>query len=1325
MAELTSAQQALMRRLLARRFSDDLGREIPRREPGAKVGLTPAQASIWFSAQLFPDSPEYNIFDVLRVHRPVTETGLRTALRALVERHDALRLRIAVEGSEAYQEELPVFTPEVTWFDLRDHPADRADELASELANDRARALLPLSGHPLFQVSAIALPTGDTLVVLVLHHVIADYVTEYVLLGELSRLLAGEPVGPPPRTGFLDYAAWTNVRADQDRVAADLGYWTTVLAGDLPDLGVPHDRQRPAEPTRRGHSVALEVPADVTAALEKLAEERGTTLFTVFLAAYYVLLARLGGQQDVIVGTALAGRDHPEVERMAGCFVRTVALRSQVEPGMSFLELVDAVHRTVIGAQDHQTAPFERVVDALGVPRRLGVHPVFQTYFGFLSAQDEQVTAAEIDPIKLLNYDSSKWDMSMSLWETDHGVDGIVESSQDLFSHDTVVRHKDTYLHLCACLAQAPQARIGSHPLVSAAEAHRVLYGLNDHAATEVNDTTLARPFERQAARTPDAVAVVAGDHTLTYRRLDRWANRLAHALRELGAQRVALLMERSADVMVALYAIAKSGAAYVPLEPDLPPARLAMMLEDTAPQVVIADAARLPELPDGPWTAVTFAALDGRAAHLPQSPPPVPGTGARLSHLLYTSGSTGRPKAVACSVATAVADIAWMQRNLDYGAGDAILFKTSYGFDTSLWEIFWPLYTGARVVVCPPGAEKDPVRLLEVIERHRVTVVDLTPTVLQAFMTELRPGRCPSLRYLHTGGELVTASVRDAFRARSDARLINGYGPTETGCVAHTPLDDDTGATVPVGHPHRHVRIHVLDEALNVVPIGTPGEAYISAGTIAHGYHNRPELTAERFLPDPYGPPGLRMYRTGDLCRYRPDGTLEVLGRLDAQVKIRGMRVELGEIEAVLRRHQDVAESAVITVGEGEGLNLAAFVRLRTGATAQATELRALVARELPRHMVPLAVQPVDRIPVTVNGKADHAALRGLWRGAVAAPAAETVPPADDLERTLADIYAKVLGLSGVGVTEGFFDLGGHSLLIFKLIAECETRLRLRPQVADVFAAPSVRELAGRLRTAATDRGTLLVPLAPRPGKPLLVCVHAVSGSALPFVDLAKNLDEDFSVYGLEAPDGVAGQRTPSLTDLARHYVPVVDRIRGLSPVFLAGWSMGGCIAVEMARIWRRTGVDVAGVLLLDSWPPVRSLPDPVHRSRARAAFEATDVLAMEGVDAALAGTPGELDRLRRVTDANKNAYLGHVPEPYDGEVHLLRASQESTEEVRHGLPSSYASRDRGWGRLADTVTVHDVPGNHHTLLRGPNAAALAAVIRDIAAADTSFAEL
>jgi amino acid adenylation domain-containing protein len=1000
---------------------------------------------------------------------------------------------------------------------------------------------------------------------------------------------------------------------------------------------------------------------------------------------------------------------------MVGCFVKTVALRTIVPPHASFRQVVRAVHQTVAEAHDHQTVPFERVVDAVGARRRLDVHPIYQTFFGFLGGREIRLGGAEINPIKLLDYDSAKWDMALSLWEDAGRIDGILECSADLVDPDTVTRFRDVFLTLCERLVAEPDAPVAVHPLVNDLERDRILLRLNDFEPTTIADATLAEPFVRQARRTPDAVAVEAGSRTLTYRELNEWANRLAHTLRELGAirgEQVALLMDRSLECLVTVYAVAKSGATYVPLEPDLPDARLRFMLADIAPKLVVGQG--VPE-------AISFAELDALAAGRPVLDPVNHGGGDNRSHLLYTSGSTGRPKAVACPVRTAVADILDIQGRLAYRPDDVILFKTSYGFDTSLWELFWPLYVGAKVVICPPGAEKDPDRLIEVIERHRVTVVDLTPTHLQAVLEAMRPGRCATLRYLHTGGERVTARLRDEVHAVfGDTVLINGYGPTETACVASTPLRRETGRTVPVGRPHRHVRIYVLDDQLNVQPIGVPGEAYVGSPVgITHGYHNRPELTAQRYLPDPFGPPGSRMYRTGDICRYLPDGMLEVLGRADSQVKIRGLRVELQEVEAVLLDHRDVAECAVLTIGDGIDRSLAAFVRPRAGATLDPAALHEHAARSLPPHMVPGGIQVIARIPMTVNGKTDRQALLAGWRTTPAtARRAAAEPPATDLERQLAAIFAEVLVLPEVGVTDSFFELGGHSLRVFKLIAACETRLRLRPRVADVFAAPTVRDLADRLSSAPAPEPTCLVPLRPRPGRPLVVFVHASSGSALPFGDVASELGDDFSSYAMQSPED--GQFT--VPRLAAIYVAEVDKVRGLSPVVIAGWSMGGCVAVEMARIWQERGIEVAAVAMLDTWPPPTTHADPERRARSRAAVLGLDVIAAEGLDVALGDrAAGELNRLRATIERNRTAFLDYTPAPFHGLVHLLRAAEQADK----AFAALHPSEDYGWGELISEVVACELPGSHFSLLRKENARHLAVAIRAAFDSGTAYGEL
>jgi len=501
------------------------------------------------------------------------------------------------------------------------------------------------------------------------------------------------------------------------------------------------------------------------------------------------------------------------------------------------------------------------------------------------------------------------------------------------------------------------------------------------------------------------------------------------------------------------------------------------------------------------------------------------------------------------------------------------------------------------------------------------------------------------------------------------------------------------------------------------VQPIGVPGEVYLGSPTaVTHGYRNQPELTAERFLPDPFGPPGSRMYRTGDVCRYRRDGTVEILGRVDAQVKIRGLRVELGEVEAALRDHPDVAECAVLTVGDGVDRALAAFVRPRDGHSVDTSTLREHVAHALPSHMVPDGIQAVERIPMTVNGKVDRRALLDLRRTAPS-PARAMVAPETELERQLAAIFAEVLGLPEVGVTDSFFDLGGHSLRIFKLIAACETRLRTRPQVADVFAAPTVRRLAERLRSGRSE-AACLVPLRPRPGRPLVVFVHASSGSALPFHDVAVSLGDEFSSYAMQSPE--AGGYT--VESLAATYVEEVDRVRGMSPVVLAGWSMGGCVAMEMARIWRGRGVELAGVGLLDTWPPPAVHTDPADRADSRAAVLDMDVIAAEGLDTALGERAAdELERLRTAIEHNRTAFVNYVPPRFDGVVHLLRAAQRQDDTFAR----LHSTVDYGWGRLIDEVVPIEVPGSHYSLLREENASSLADAIRTMATAGMSYGEI
>ena len=662
-----------------------------------------------------------------------------------------------------------------------------------------------------------------------------------------------------------------------------------------------------------------------------------------------------------------------------------------------------------------------------------------------------------------------------------------VESMTDSADSPTALAWARAFQHLLACAMAAPEQPLSEHPLFSDDERHRILYALNPHRVPQIRHRTMAEPFQEQASRTPDAVALVAASgQTVTYRELNQSANRLAHFLRSTGAgpgSRVAICAERGMPQVVAIYAAVKAGCAYVPLDADLPDARLGYMLADCAPTHVLTDPASRARVPDVGWHVIDLEADAPQWQAQPTNDPavaPSANPGAAVLNILYTSGSTGRPKGVAYPTDGALAHLDWMQNQYPYGPGDAAVFKTSPGFDVSIWELFWPLYHGARLVVCEPGAHRDARRLARLVEEHGVTTVFLAPTVMTPFLEQV-DAAATRLRWALCGGEPVTARVRDTFyRTLPDAALVNCYGPTEAGTVTDMTLDSDPGVPVPLGRPAPHFRLSVLGENLEPLPVGVAGEAYISGQIgLAQSYWRAPARTAERFVADPYGQPGSRMYRTGDLCRYRDDGVLEHLGRIDRQVKIHGLRVEPGEIESVLAADPAVVDCAVAV--HGTPARLIAFVvptEPGTFGEQEAAEVLHRASALLAEHMRPEHLVAVPKIPATVNGKVDTAALLALWEG-FADEERPIVPPADDLEASLVGIYSRVLQSGPVSVLDTFAGLGGHSLLAFKVIDECVAELRVKPEVLKLLTG-SLREVAESIRAGRVEPAE---PAAPHHG--------------------------------------------------------------------------------------------------------------------------------------------------------------------------------------------------------------------------------------------------
>jgi amino acid adenylation domain-containing protein len=1277
--------------------------------------------------RIYPGTPLYNHSNTLRLPWWPDRAAVESAIRVLMNRHDALRLRIVEAGDEPFQEDCGDLEVPLAWHDLRGLPAEEARLRSDGIAVGTARALFRLDAPPLFRVTAILLPDAVTLLVCTFHHITVDGWSLGRFCEDLHALLSGRQLRPAPGVGYLDFVAWQRSQADESGLACQLDYWRGKLAGELPVLDVPKDRPRQAaSASREGRLITFTLPRDSVERLKRFADSEQTTLFVVLLAAYKVLLLRLTGQSDIIIGVPFAGREHPAAEHLCGSFVNMVALRTDLGGNPSFRDAVRRVRATTLEAYDNQSVPFERVVEELRVSRELHQHPIFQVQFALQNMPSSRAPDAEVTDD--LDTGTSKFDLTLSLKETASGADALMEYSSELFDEPTARRYVEMYVRLVDALVARPDLPLSRYGLLSAEERHRIVYGLNTPVPREITYRTLAEPFEHQVRCTPEAVALAGDEGELTYRELNESANRLAHLLREMGVEQggiVAVCMERSFAMVVALYAIAKSGAAYMPLDPDLPAERLKFMLEDTGAGLVLTHAAAEAKVPAGGWRVLNMNGAAHLLARQPTTDMPCGLPPHHLAYLMYTSGSTGRPKAVAFPVDAAIASMLWLQRNYPTGEGDGQVLKTPYGFDVSVWEIFWPLYVGSTLIVCRPGGHRDPAYLVELIERHRVAAINFVPSMLQVFLDEMQQGSCRSIRWVLCGGEPMTPWLRDTCHARLPATLVNLYGPTETHAVTDMIIEPNEGCpTVPLGRPSGAFRLYVLDEELEPKPIGVPGELYIGADVgPAHGYHGRPDLTAERFLPDPFGPPGSRMYRTGDICRYHDDGVLDHLGRCGTQVKVLGMRVELAEIEAVLCEHEAVESCVTLALGHDAGQRLVAFVVPSEGARLDPQELALHAGRFLPRFMVPSSFVGVERIPTTINGKVDRDMLAARWREAGAASAPLLEPPRGRTEERLKRIYEQVLGLPAVGVTDSFFELGGHSLLVFKLIAACEQEFGVRLAVWDVFSAASVRELACLLDSASDDMDRCLIPLAPAPGKPLIAFVHAAGGSALPFLEVARHLEKDFSVYGLQAPgvDDAAAEPCSSVEQYTELYLKLLDKVRGYSPVVLAGWSFGGNVAVEMTRRWKESGVEVAATLLLDSWVADRSGPSGGVCEETARAVRRIDFLAQEGSAAAAEGAADlPWARLRRVLEANVGAFLRYEPAWFDGEVDLLRAV-EPFPATAGEAPASYLSRDRGWGRHVRRVVVHDVGGHHFDMVAAENAASLAKKIRAIAEARLS----
>jgi pristinamycin I synthase 3 and 4 len=1329
----------LEERLLTRRATTPADARIPLRAAGERCPLALTQQRLWFLNQLLPSSAAYHEPTALRLEGGLDSASLSRALDEIVARHEALRTVFAAAEGEPYQVVQPPRPLDLELLDLSAlEGAARETALAEALAETAGRPF-DLRAHWPIRTRLIRLSPLDHVLLIVTHHIASDGWSDGVLFRELAVLydafFAGWPSPLPPlAVQYGDFAVWQRRRLAGGELDRQLAYWRRQLAGLPAEVTFPTDRPRPVAPTHRGAREARVFPKALPEGLKAFGRSENTTLFMVLLAGFLALLHRYTGQPDVVVGSPIAGRTRVEIEPLIGFFVGTLPLRGDLSGDPTVREHLRRVREVALAGYDHQDVPFEKLVEELAPERTLNRNPAVQVMFGLRNARARPPALRGLAVSRLPEgTESAKFDVTVYATEVPEGLEVTASYSTELYDASTIVRLLEHFERLLAAMVAAPDARLASLGLASEAERRQALHGWNRAVAPMPETATIASLVEAQVARSPDGVAIVATATRMTYAQLDASATQLAGYLRRRGVGPgvfVGVCAERSPALVTALLAVLKTGAAYLPLDPGYPAERLGFMLADARPRLVLVHGRLRARVP---LEGIESVALDDPAAWAGEARGgPEAGAGPDdVAYATYTSGSTGRPKGILTTHRGVVNYLAYLIREYALGPADVVLPIVTVDFDASVREIFGALAAGARLVLLGDDDVRDARAVVRGLRDHRGTaLLSVVPSVLRTLCAAARDTGGPpaALRLVLSSGEpLLLTDVRDARAALCPTgEVVNQYGPTE--CTMTTTFHrvgaEDEGREVAlIGRPIANARVYVLDVAGQPAPIGVPGELYIGGAGVTRGYLDRPDLTAERFLPDPFDAvPGARMYRTGDRGRWRPDGALELFGRVDDQVKIRGNRVEPGEVEARLRECPGVSQAAVAAWPAGASdARLIAYVVPAEGADPSIAGLRDLLRRALPEYMVPTAFVTLSALPLGPHGKLDRRALPPPGR--VATAGRVYVEPRSLLEWQIAAIWEELLDTRPIGATDSFFELGGHSLLAVRMMHAVEQGYGRRLPLPVLFEAPTVRDLANAL----LDRGSitmrsLITPMRSEGTRPPFFYLHGdAEGGGLHCRKLADALDHEQPFYAVH-PHALVDRELPtSVEAMAADYVREIRAIQPRGPFRVGGFCNGGVIAFEIARQLTAAGETVEALILLDApgrnayLKPLRDfvrLAARVRRLDAVAEAKLFDWLRERLLDLPRTvleikwGIARFIERHRGIThppaadamraaaqppavETYRSIVRAYVPGRYRGRVTVLVPEQR-----RRGRP------DLWWSAIARDVHVRIVPGAHLTAL-------------------------
>ncbi len=1150
--------------------------------------LSFAQQNLWFLSQLAPDSCVYNVANAMQIQGNLNLEFVHQAINAIVERHALLRSTIRLLDGKLVQ---MIGSHKVVVELALDIDSSK------QFIDEEIQRPFDLEQGPLLRVTLLQLEPAKYLLLLVNHHIISDdwsiglFWQEFTALYEAFSTKQPFVLQPLP-IQYADFAVWQRNYLQGEFLQSQLDYWKQQLKGELPLLQLPTDYARPAVQTFRGASLSLTISESLTEELKNLSQQEGVTIFMTLLAAFQTLLYRYTNQEDILIGTSISERDRVETEQIIGCFANNLILRTNLNGNPSFKSLLQRVKNTAMEAYAHRHLPFDRLIEELQIERYTSNSP-FQVMFILHNApKSALLNLPELTLTTLsIHTATAKLDLTLELQETAQGYTGRLEYNTDLFNAVTISRMIEHFQILLNGIVTDPYQTISELPLLTQKEQHQLLVEWNNTKTNYPDRICIHQLFEQQVKRTPEAIAIVFGKQRVTYQQLNADSNQLARYLQKLGVKPevlVAICLERSIEMVVGLLGILKAGGAYVPIDPKYPQERIAYMLEDSQVSVLLTQDSLIENLPMHP---VHTIALDTDWGKIAQNSDEPHGCAERnlglqvnlenLAYVIYTSGSTGKPKGAMNTHRGICNRLLWMRDAYNFTSQDVVMQKTPFSFDVSVWEFFVPLIVGASLVVAKPEGHYDNCYLVDTINNEKITALHFVPSMLGMFLETEGVESCSSLKYIFCSGEALPLDLQMQFFQKLDCELYNLYGPTEAAievtfwqCQFNTKLSN-----VPIGRPINNTQIYVLDAYKQPVPIGVPGELYIGGDGLARGYLNRPQLTQQKFIPNPFSQEhDARLYKTGDCVRYLADGNIEFLGRIDNQVKMRGMRIELGEIETVLTQHQSVLLAAVVAPEYLSGQILVAYIVQQEQGKVNSDELREFLTQKLPEYMVPNVFITLDALPLTANGKIDRRSLPVVSETSLQ-PKRVYCSPQNQNEREIANIWEQVLGIHPISMNDNFFELGGNSLLAVRLVAQIEKQLGKKLPISTLFQNPTIKQLAIFIVEEKLNKSSV-IEINPFNGDvpPLFWCTPHLNyklnllgkyiGTSQPLFVL------DCGYFKLENPD-------THIRDYATRYVEEIREIQPNGPYKMAGYCMGGLIAFEIAQQIKAQGEQVDLVLV------------------------------------------------------------------------------------------------------------------------------------------------